>query len=433
MRLRLSENPGLLQFPPRIQTACTQTPRAEAKPAIAETTPPVRALAYRLNLLLSIWIGVYVLTDLLLQLAAPGLFTGMTYLFLGLALIARYPLWTHDWFVPATPMLNHLVWLSIGLLLVLIGSMVFPGHPIGFLAILAVEGYAILAFINRRWGRIWFVGVTLLAAALYVMSVGGEEGMLTALRVTPLALAALIGLDLLFDALFAKAVNPSLNSAAAEQSEKSARRYHNFVNRIEALAIARERARIAREFHDTLGHTLTTLDVQMELMVRLPIEQFDTIQVAARQSRMLVKEGLADVRRSIRALHPNALRGFSIVEALQGLVDEFKRTSEMGVVWRIEGEVTPLPPHLALPLHRAAQEALTNVRRHAGATEVRITLALAAETIGLTVEDNGRAQTPQMFGFGLSGIRDRVQELCGHFEAGPRPEGGFRLIVRLPR
>ena len=122
-----------------------------------------------------------------------------------------------------------------------------------------------------------------------------------------------------------------------------------------------------------------------------------------------------------------------MVEAVQSLVDEFKRATQIQIEWRVEGKVTPLPPDLALPIYRAAQESLTNVRRHSSATEVKMSLRFAAEMVCLVVEDNGRAQAPQRFGFGLSGIRDRVGELRGHFAAGPRPEGGFRIVVKLPK
>lgn len=430
MRLSLSSMHSLLPF-----TKVGRALGAIVQPVVDSPTPRVRVLAHRLGLLLSVWIGISVAIDLLLHLtgAASLPLPVVAYLLLGLAMLARYPLWTPHWFVDTTPMSMHLIWLGSGLLLALMGSFAFPGNLPGFLAILAVEGHVILSFTDRRRGRIWFVGMAVLAACLYMTSVGGQAGLIIALRAAPFAVVALIGLDLLVNAFFPVAVDKPVETATQEQSDDSVQRYRHYVNRIEALAVAKERARIAREFHDTLGHTLTTLDVQMELMARLSANRVEEIQEAARQSRVLVKQGLADVRRSIRALHPTALEGFSIIEAIQSLVDEFKRATQVGIQWRIEGKVAPIAPDLALPLHRSAQEALTNIRRHSGATEVKMTLIFATETICLVVEDNGRAQTPQKFGFGLSGIRDRVHELHGHFAASPRSEGGFRVVVELPR
>lgn len=403
------------------------------------STPPLEngrsrheyMLSYRLSFLLSCWIALSVLTDLLLRLSWPGLGQAVAYLCLGLVLIARYPMWSHRWFVYTTPVSYHLAWLALGALMTVVAGFTF--HMFLLPLILAVEGHIVLSFTNRRLGRLWFVLISATAALIYLVAGVDTGAIFTVLRVAPMGLAALVGLDLLVHALLPARQEETAGRAAAQPNPVSAQRYRNYVNRVEALAVDRERARIAREFHDTLGHTLTTLDVQMELMARLPAERSAEIQEAARRSRMLVKDGLADVRRSIRALHPHALDGFSIVEAIQSLVDEFKRATTIDIRWRTEGKVTPLAPDLALPIYRTAQEALTNVRRHSGASEVTVTLAFTTEMIWLVVEDNGRAQAPQKFGYGLSGIRDRVQELRGHFSAGPRLEGGFRIVVKLNR
>ncbi len=425
-------SPGLMQNLFQF-TKIERLPLTVAQSAQDKPAPRIHAVAHRLSLLLSAWIGVSVITELLLQLTWPGLGRVMAYLCLGLTLIARYPLWTHSWFTDETPVSVHLSWLGIGAILALTGALAFPGHMLFFLTILAVEGHIVLSFVNHRWGRSWYILLAVLAACIHILAVGGEAGLIDALRAAPLVMAALIGLDLLVDAILPVAPTQAIDSKESTHREVSIQRYRNYVNRVEALAVAKERSRIAREFHDTLGHTLTTLDVQMELMARLPVSRIDEIQEAARQARTLVKDGLADVRRSIRALHPSALEGFSVVEAVQSLVDEFKRATQTQIQWRVEGKVSPLPPDLALPLYRAAQESLTNVRRHSGATEVEISLLFAGDMVRLVVEDNGRAQAPQRFGFGLSGIRDRVGELRGHFAAGPRPEGGFRLVVKLPK
>ena len=296
-------SPGLVQNLFQF-TKTERLPLTVAKPAQAAPTPHAHAMAHHLSLLLSAWIGVSVITDLLLQLTWPGSGRVIACLCLGLAMIARYPLWTHSWFSNETPIRVHLSWLGIGTLLAVIGALAFPGHVLFFLTILAVEGQIVLSFISHRWGRIWFMLLAGLAACLHMLAVGGEAGLIDALRAAPLAMAALIGVDLLVDSILPVAPAQAIDSKESAPREVSIQRYRNYVNRVEALAVAKERSRIAREFHDTLGHTLTTLDVQMELMARLPVSRIDEIQEAARQSGTLVKEGLADVRRSIRALHP---------------------------------------------------------------------------------------------------------------------------------
>jgi signal transduction histidine kinase len=154
----------------------------------------------------------------------------------------------------------------------------------------------------------------------------------------------------------------------------------------EELAITHERARLAHEIHDTVGHTLTALDVQLELLARLPPGQSGQRRKVAEQARALVKEGLADVRRAVQALRPAALETFSLPEAIAALVADFDEATQIHTAWQIEGEIVPLPPRLAIPLYRAAQEALTNIRRHApSAGQVTVQLCYGPEAVMMTV------------------------------------------------
>ncbi|MEZ4836168.1 MAG: hypothetical protein R2873_29935 [Caldilineaceae bacterium] len=132
-------------------------------------------------------------------------------------------------------------------------------------------------------------------------------------------------------------------------------------------------------------------------------------------------------------LRRDSIGSVAIVEEIQRLVNEFRRISKISILWRTEGEAVALAPATARVLYSAAQEALSNVRLHADASEVMMTLAFTTEKVWLVLEDNGKARAPQKFGYGLSAVRDRVHELGGRFAAGPRQEGGFRLVVKLDK
>jgi signal transduction histidine kinase len=227
---------------------------------------------------------------------------------------------------------------------------------------------------------------------------------------------------------------------AAELS-KANRKLSEYALHAEELAITRERARLAHEIHDSVGHTLTALDVQLELLTRLPPSRSEQRRQATEQARALVKRGLTDVRRAVQALRPSALETFSLPEAVAALVADFERTTQTRAVWQVEGEITPLPSRLAVSLYRAAQEALTNVRRHApSAQQVKIRLRYRPETVVLSVENDGFALTLGLSptgrseggGYGLHGLRDRAELLGGAFSAGPDTDGSFRLEMSLP-
>ena len=228
---------------------------------------------------------------------------------------------------------------------------------------------------------------------------------------------------------------------AAELSEANLK-LRDYAAQAEELAITRERARLAHEIHDTVGHILTALDVQLELLIRLPPDHTEQRQQAAEQARALIKEGVADVRRAVQALRPTALETFSLAEAVAALVAGFEQMTQIKTTWQVEGEVVPLPPRLAVPLYRTAQEALTNIRRHAlTAQQVMVQLRYGPQTVALSVE-NTPPITPSLRleggergegGQGLRGLRQRAEALGGTFSAGPDEAGGFRVEMRLPR
>jgi signal transduction histidine kinase len=227
----------------------------------------------------------------------------------------------------------------------------------------------------------------------------------------------------------------------AAELEAANRTLREYAAQAEELAITRERARLAHEIHDSVGHTLTALDVQLELLAQLPPGRTEQRRQAAEQARALVKEGLADMRRAVQALRPAALETFSLPEAIGGLVADFEQTTHIRTVWQVEGKVLPLPPRLAVPLYRAAQEALTNVRRHApSAQQVALQLRYGPEAVALSVENPPPITSPPGLegteggaeGYGLRGLRERAELMGGAFSAGPDEAGGFRLEMRLP-
>jgi signal transduction histidine kinase len=202
---------------------------------------------------------------------------------------------------------------------------------------------------------------------------------------------------------------------------------------IERAALT-ERTRIAREIHDVLAHTLSALAVQLE-GTRMLVEKRpgDPAGVAAiERAHRLASEGLAEARRAIGALRGDGLPG---PDGLSRLVHDFGEATGTPSHFEVSGEPIPLNPEAQLTLYRAAQEALTNVRRHASATAVDVRLQYAADGAELVVEDeapgvNANAAAPG--GYGLVGMRERAELVGGTLEAGPLPTG-FRVRLWLPK
>jgi signal transduction histidine kinase len=217
-------------------------------------------------------------------------------------------------------------------------------------------------------------------------------------------------------------------------------RLQEYSAQVEELSVIRERNRIAREIHDTLGHALTLLSVQLETATQLEARGDPRLHEELLQARQVAKACLTEVRHSVEALRPDDASAGTLQEQLRKLVAEFETTCpETRITLDLEEATHPLNPEVCLTLYRCAQEALTNIRKHAHATKVLLRLSTSdgeVRQVELTVLDNGQGCAPSheqsASGFGLLGMRERVALLDGTLQAGPQPGPGWRVEVVLP-
>jgi signal transduction histidine kinase len=202
----------------------------------------------------------------------------------------------------------------------------------------------------------------------------------------------------------------------------------------EAVALA-ERARLAREMHDVLAHTLSGLALQLEgVRLLAGSRQADPeLTAAVERAGRLARGGLAEARRAIAALRGDALPG---PELLPALVDQHRQAVGGRCRLEVRGQPRELPPDARLALYRTAQEALANVRKHAPGAAVDVRLTWDDDHAVLVVEDqaDGGAGPPAAAGdggYGLTGMAERAELLGGHLDAGPTA-AGFRVELRLP-
>ena len=208
----------------------------------------------------------------------------------------------------------------------------------------------------------------------------------------------------------------------------------------EELAITRERNRVAREIHDSLGHYLTVVNVQIEA-ARVLIESNPAqAKEALGKAQSLTRNGLAEIRRSVSALRASPLDGKSLVDAVQSLIED-NRTAGIDTTLNVSGNPKPLDTQIEVTLYRVAQEAMTNIRKHArNATQVNVALAYLDHQVQLSVQDNGsnegsgdaeQINESNSAGFGLLGLHERTQLLGGELQTETSPTG-FTLRVQLP-
>jgi signal transduction histidine kinase len=204
-----------------------------------------------------------------------------------------------------------------------------------------------------------------------------------------------------------------------------------YATQAEELAMTQERNRLAREIHDNLGHYLTVVNVQIEAARVVMESDPDRALDAMNKAQELTQKGLARVRESVAALRESPVSNRPLGEAIASLVKE-TRSSGIVTEFTVCGEPQALQKNVALALYRAAQEGLTNVCRHARASRVDVLLDYQPEEVRLEVRDNGVGAAQTTGGFGLLGIRERMQLLGGTLDINTAVGKGFRLTASVP-
>jgi signal transduction histidine kinase len=204
-----------------------------------------------------------------------------------------------------------------------------------------------------------------------------------------------------------------------------------------AQGVAGERERISREIHDTLAQGFTSV-VTLARATELALDRGDL--AAVRERLRLIEQTAADnlseARLIVAEMTPGHLQSRTLSEALQRLVEAVTAESGMSGALRVEGVPVVLRANSEVVLLRTAQEALSNVRRHSGATTFEVQLTYAVEgPVSLAVSDNGIGFAPgaEARGYGLDGATARVAEVGGQFDVASAPGEGSRLRVEVPR
>jgi signal transduction histidine kinase len=200
-------------------------------------------------------------------------------------------------------------------------------------------------------------------------------------------------------------------------------------------AVTNERARIARELHDVIAHSVSVMTVQAGA-ARMQLPNHPDRAVAP---LLAVEEAghhaLAEMRRLLGVLRVDAAPAFTPQPGLTDLptLVEAIRRAGLPVDVSVEGTPRPLPAGIDLAAYRIIQEALTNTLKHAGAAHARVVVHYHPDAVELDIHDDGQlSPTPNGLGHGLTGMRERVHLYGGQLHVGPRPSGGFLVSARLP-
>jgi len=308
--------------------------------------------------------------------------------------------------------------LGIGLLL---------GEGGSWLMILPLVGFAVERLPPRQR---WLVYVAVIMGAN--LPLGLRQGYWVSVGINSLT----VGTAVVFVAIFVQMrMNEQQAREHAEQLmvdlEKANAQLAAYATQAEELAMTQERNRLAREIHDNLGHTLTIVNVQIEAAKTVMESDLDRAMDALNKAQELAQTGLAGVRKSVAALRESPVSNRPLSEVIASLVEE-EQSSGIVTEFIVTGEPHPLENKVALALYRIAQEGLTNVRRHARASRVDVLLDFKPDEVHLEVKDNGIGTAETAGGFGLLGIRERMQLLGGKVTINTGVGKGFCLTASIP-
>ncbi|MEU8360295.1 sensor histidine kinase [Nonomuraea sp. NPDC048882] len=225
--------------------------------------------------------------------------------------------------------------------------------------------------------------------------------------------------------------------AELEQAHADLERAHAELERHAArsreLAVAEERARMARDMHDSVGHYLTVINVGLQNAQRYRTVRPEAAWDEVSQARELTLEALTDTRRWVRALKPLRMEGLKGPAALRVLTESFG-SDDTGVAFTMTGTWPDVDENRELVCYRVVQEGLTNALRHSQARHIEVALDCTPDRVQVSVTDDGTGAAPGATenGFGLRGLRERLHGVGGALDVAGRAGEGFTLRATVP-
>jgi signal transduction histidine kinase len=358
----------------------------------------------------------YVLNTIKFSKAAALIGLGVVYLANGV--------YGYAWVRNSSSLQQPLIYFTIQI--VLATSLLFlTRSPAIMLAMLPLAGQSVVLFTRRMMFVVCSIMWVALVVPMAILAGWGAAAVLGMFFLAGIVFVVVIT-QLAVKEQRARAEVERLLIELKEANEK----LREHAAQVEEISTLTERNRLAREIHDSLGHYLTVVIVQIEAAMVLLEKDRELSLEGLRKAQTLAQKGLAEVRRSVKTLRASADEPRSLIDSMLTLFEEC-RASGVATEFQLLGTPRKLSPPAELTLYRAAQEGLTNVRKHSQAESATVTLDYSGETVRLVVHDDGVGASGSEKGFGLVGIHERVQVLGGEVRIDTAANQGFTLEIGL--
>ena len=204
-----------------------------------------------------------------------------------------------------------------------------------------------------------------------------------------------------------------------------------YSRRVEELTRAAERSRVAQELHDTLGHSLMALSMNLEYAEKICDSRPDEVKKVIVKAKEISKKGVSDLRDAVHTLRDER-RERGLRESIHELADNFCRLEKVDIRFSMDSELEDMDPDMKNCIYKTVLEGLTNGLRHGNATFFDIRAGLDGDLAWLSIKDNGCGCSEVIESFGLNGISERVSALGGAVRYHNGNEGGFQIEAEIP-
>ncbi|MGL5378320.1 sensor histidine kinase [Clostridium sp.] len=220
-----------------------------------------------------------------------------------------------------------------------------------------------------------------------------------------------------------------------EELKKANKNLENYATTIEELTLLKERNRISREIHDSVGHALSTALIQLNAMEQLSIRNGDTTLISIAGSlRNFIKGSLDEVRMAVRKLKPSNYENYEGLIRIENLLKEFEKLTDIKVKLTLSKNKWTLNSNQSENLYRILQESLSNSIRHGKATEINILMNFDKDILVVNIKDNGMGRDEIIYsGLGLNNIKERISELKGEVYFTSEKGKGFNIKIIIPK
>ncbi|WP_291561161.1 MULTISPECIES: sensor histidine kinase [unclassified Clostridium] len=215
-----------------------------------------------------------------------------------------------------------------------------------------------------------------------------------------------------------------------DELESANEKLTEYSKRVENIAVLNERNRLAGEIHDTIGHSLTALIMELDICDKLIDKDIGKTKTELNKATELARYSLSEVRRSVRAIKPSDSESLAGIHAIGELIKDFEKSSKIDIEFKVSRNQYKLSPTVEVTIYRAIQEALTNSAKHGKVDKVLIDLIFSSGKVILNIKDNGKGNGIFAKGVGLRTMEERVHSLGGQIKF--LYDNGFTVYIEIP-